>query len=779
MGLFRKIIYSFFLFLLISIWGLSSAFAVTGEHPVLIISSYNPDARQTSGNIYDFMEEFERLGGKAPIALENMNCKSFSESPQWKSKMAEILDKYEGKRAPVLLVLIGQEAWAAYLSQADSIRGKFPVLTSLASRNAIILPDDSVNLKTWMPGAVDFFNDFTDSSVKAGFVYEYDVEANINLIKHLYPNTKNIAFVSDNSYGGVSLQAHVVAEMKKHPELNLILLDGRTNTIYTISDKLHELPPNTALLMGTWRVDMYDGYFMRNATYTMMEAAGDVPTFSISSVGIGYWAIGGVTPSYRPLGKDMAYQAVRLLQGADSDRIEVEVIPNKVMMDSKIVKEKRLDLSFIHQPIEMVNENPSFYEQYKYHIWTVATILVVLSAGLFVSLYFYYHTKKLKDELQESESALRDAKDRAEESSRLKSAFLANMSHEIRTPLNAIVGFSHLMTIADNAEDEKLYSDIINQNSEILLQLINDILDLAKIEAGTLEYIRYPMDLGELCRNVYEMHKDRVQTGVVLILDNKDTSLIINEDQNRIMQVVTNLITNAIKFTFKGEIRFGFEVREEYIDFYVKDTGMGISEEKIKMIFERFVKLNTFVQGTGLGLAICRVIVEKLGGEITAESKLNEGSTFRFTIPYKAGKKIPESGKAMKCPESGSTGPRKVLQRRTVLVAEDVDSNFLLLKTLLGKRCNLLWAKNGEDAVNQFKEHQPDLILMDIKMPHMDGLEATRLIRSYSKEVPIVALTAFAFESDKDRAIEAGCNDFLTKPVSQNALEKVLDKYVK
>ena len=381
--------------------------------------------------------------------------------------------------------------------------------------------------------------------------------------------------------------------------------------------------------------------------------------------------------------------------------------------------------------------------------------------------------------IQNIEQELIFARIKAEQSDRLKTAFLANMSHEIRTPLNAIVGFSHLMTIADNAEDEKLYSDIINQNSEILLQLINDILDLAKIEAGTLEYVRYPMDLGELCRNVYEMHKDRVQTGVVLILDNKDTSLIINEDQNRIMQVVTNLITNAIKFTFKGEIRFGFEVREEYIDFYVKDTGMGISEEKIKMIFERFVKLNTFVQGTGLGLAICRVIVEKLGGEITAESKLNEGSTFRFTIPYKAGKKIPESGKAMKCPESGSTGPRKVLQRRTVLVAEDVDSNFLLLKTLLGKRCNLLWAKDGEDAVNQFKEHQPDLILMDIKMPHMDGLEATRLIRSYSKEVPIVALTAFAFESDKDRAIEAGCDDFLTKPVSQNALEKVLDKYVK
>lgn len=636
MGLFRKIIYSFFLFLLISILGPSSAFAVTGEHPVLIISSYNPDARQTSGNIYDFMEEFERLGGKAPIALENMNCKSFSESPQWKSKMAEILDKYEGKRAPVLLVLIGQEAWAAYLSQADSIRGRFPVLTSLASRNAIILPDDSVNLKTWMPGAVDFFNDFTDSSVKAGFVYEYDVEANINLIKHLYPNTKNIAFVSDNSYGGVSLQAHVVAEMKKHPELNLILLDGRTNTIYTISDKLHELPPNTALLMGTWRVDMYDGYFMRNATYTMMEAAGDVPTFSISSVGIGYWAIGGVTPSYRPLGKDMAYQAVRLLQGADSDRIEVEVIPNKVMMDSKIVKEKRLDLSFIHQPIEMVNENPSFYEQYKYHIWTVATILVVLSAGLFVSLYFYYHTKKLKDELQESESALRDAKDRAEESSRLKSAFLANMSHEIRTPLNAIVGFSDVLASGGSSEDEQQgYVDIIKTNSDLLLRLINDILDVSRLEADRVTFTFEECDVVPLCQRVLASVSQARKSENEFIFECDRESMDMRTDTQRLQQVIINLLSNADKFTRNGKITLGLKVDEKQREvlFSVSDTGTGIPLEKQKLVFERFEKLNEYVQGTGLGLSICKLTVEKWGGEIWVDPGYTDGARFVFTHP--------------------------------------------------------------------------------------------------------------------------------------------------
>lgn len=637
MGLFRKIIYSFLLFLLISHIGLSSAFAVTGEHPVLIISSYNPDARQTSGNIYDFMEEFERLGGKAPIALENMNCKSFSEAPLWKNKMEELLAKYQGKRSPVLLVLIGQEAWTAYLSQADSIRGNVPVLAALASRNAIILPDDSVDLKTWMPDAVDFFNDFPNSSVKAGFVYEYDVEANINLIKKLYPETRNIAFVSDNSYGGVSLQAHVVEEMKKHPELNLILLDGRTNTIYTISDKLHELPPNTALLLGTWRVDMYDGYFMRNATYTMMEAAGDVPTFSITSVGIGYWAVGGVIPSYRALGKDMAHQAVRLLQGPDSDRVEVEVIPNKIQMDSKIVKDKRLDLSSIHQPIEMVNETPSFYEQYKYHIWTVGTVLVVLLSGLFVSLYFYYHTKKQKDELQESESALREAKDRAEESSRLKSAFLANMSHEIRTPLNAIVGFSDVLASGGTSVDEQQgYVDIIKTNSDLLLRLINDILDVSRLEADRVTFTIEKCDVVPLCQQVLASVSQARKSENEFIFECDRESVDLRTDTQRLQQVIINLLSNADKFTRNGKITLKLEVDDEkrVATFSVSDTGTGIPLEKQKQVFERFEKLNEYVQGTGLGLSICKLTVEKWGGEIWVDSGYTDGARFVFTHPF-------------------------------------------------------------------------------------------------------------------------------------------------
>ncbi len=641
MSLFRFLICNT-LFCLLSLFsGFSPVFAVTGghpvlsgEHPVLIVSSYNPDAGHTSGNIFSFIEEFERLGGKAPIVIENMNCKSFSESPMWKSRMKELLAKYQGDQLPSLIVLIGQEAWSAYLSQEASIN--VPVLVALASRNAIILPDDSVNLKTWMPDAVDFFNDFSGSSVKAGFIYEYNVEANIRLIKKLYPETKNIAFVSDNTYGGVSLQAYMREEMKKHPELELILLDGRTNTIYTISDELHELPPNTVLLMGTWRVDMNDGYFMRNATYTMMEAAADIPTFSISSVGIGYWAIGGVIPSYRALGKDMALQAVRLLQGPDSDRVEVEIIPNKVIMDSKVVKERHLDLSFIPVPIDMLNENPSFYEQYKYHIWILLTILIILLSGLFVSLYFYCHTKKLKDELEESEGALREAKERAEESNRLKSAFIANMSHEIRTPLNAIVGFSDVLTSEVNSEEEQQgYVDIIKTNSDLLLRLINDILDVSRLEANRVTFTFENCDIVQLCQCVLASVNQAYNSGNQFVFECDSESMDMRTDTQRLQQVIINLLSNADKFTNKGTITLRLEAdkKNRVAIFSVSDTGCGIPLEKQKFVFERFEKLNEYVQGTGLGLSICKLIVGKWNGRIWVDPTYLNGTRFIFTHP--------------------------------------------------------------------------------------------------------------------------------------------------
>ena len=611
-------------------------FSITGEHPILIISSYNPDAGRTSGNISDFMEEFQRLGGTNTIALENMNCKSFSESPLWERRMVELLSKYQGDNSPALTVLIGQEAWAAYLSLPDSIRGNTPVVSALSSRNAILLPGDTVDLKTWMPESVDFFTDFPSSPIKAGFVYEYDVEANINMIKQMYPGTKNIAFVSDNSYGGVAMQAYVVKEMQKFPELNLILLDGRVHTIYTICDRLHELPENTAILMGTWRVDMNDGYFMRNATYAMMEAAPTLPTFSLSSVGLGYWAVAGVVPAYRALGKEMARQSYRLLTTPQDSETHMEIIPNETILDGKLVKEKKRNITGLPQPVKMLNVTPSFYEQYKYHIWSVGAVLLVLLGGLFVSLYFYYHTKKLKDELEVSEGALREAKARAEESSRLKSAFLANMSHEIRTPLNAIVGFSDVLSAGGASEEEQRgYFEIIRTNSDLLLRLINDILDVSRLEADRVILSLESCNVVQICQQVVASVAQARRSTNQFLFECEREVVEMRTDVQRLQQVVINLLSNADKFTKEGTITLKLEpdTARNVAVFSVTDTGCGIPLDKQKRVFERFEKLNEYVQGTGLGLAICKLTVEKWGGEIWIDPAYTDGARFMFTHP--------------------------------------------------------------------------------------------------------------------------------------------------
>ena len=630
----KKILYRTLLCLTAFFSLMLPAFSATGDHPVLIISSYNPDSRQTSDNISNFMEEFQRLGGTCGVELENMNCKSFSESPLWKTRMAGILSKYRDTKEPSLVILIGQEAWAAYLSLEDSVRGDVPVMTALASRNVVLLPEQGADLKTWMPESLDFFADFAGSPIKSGFVYQYDVAANIRMIKRLYPQTEHIAFISDNSYGGVTLQAHVVKEMKKFPELSLILLDGRVNTIYTISDKLHSLPPRTVLLMGTWRVDMNDGYFMRNATYAMMEAAPGLPAFSITSVGIGYWAVGGVVPVYRALGRDMARQAVRVL--ANPKNSEIEIISCETVMDGKLVKERKLDIASIPGPIRLVNVTPGFYEQYKYHIWGVAAVLVILLTGLLITLYFFYRTKRLKDELEVSEAALREAKDRAEESNRLKSAFLANMSHEIRTPLNAIVGFSDVLSAGDTAiDDQRGYFEIIKANSDLLLRLINDILDVSRLEADRVTLTLEKCDVVQVCTQVTASVTQVRRSSNRIVFESAADSLEIRTDIQRLQQVVINLLSNADKFTENGTITLKLEpdMRNRTALFSVSDTGCGIPPEKRKRVFERFEKLNEYAQGTGLGLSICKLIVEKWGGRIWIDSQYTRGARFVFTHP--------------------------------------------------------------------------------------------------------------------------------------------------
>ena len=372
------------------------------------------------------------------------------------------------------------------------------------------------------------------------------------------------------------------------------------------------------------------------------------------------------------------------------------------------------------------------------------------------------------------------AKNKAEEADQLKSTFLANMSHEIRTPLNAIVGFSELLSDATDTEEKNEYKQLIETNSEILLKLIGDILDLSKIEAGSIGINRQEINVSQLCEELYRSFRQRIANpNVTLRLVNPYAKCIANFDKHRFIQVFTNYVTNAIKYTPHGEIVMGYECAPGQVRVYVKDSGIGIPNEKKGRIFSRFEKLDNFAQGTGLGLSICKAIADATGGEVGFESTVNEGSAFWY-VGYTDVEYL-EKSQSGEIEEDPATEPAAEvflakMKDLNILVAEDNDSNYLLIQNLL-KENHLTRAVTGVQAVEKVKLQTFDIVFMDMRMPVMGGLEATAMIREFDQSTPIIALTANAFDSDKDDALAAGCNYFMTKPLKKRELIEILSKY--
>ena len=380
---------------------------------------------------------------------------------------------------------------------------------------------------------------------------------------------------------------------------------------------------------------------------------------------------------------------------------------------------------------------------------------------------------------------LEKERNRAEQSDKLKSAFLANMSHEIRTPLNAIVGFSDLLMVTEDKEEKEEFIQIINANNELLLKLINDILDLSKIEAGSVELKYEDFDLAVYFNELAAaMHHRVVNPQVRLVAINPYESCIVRLDKNRLAQILTNFVTNAIKYTSEGTIEMRYEKINGSVHLYVRDTGIGIPEDKKDKVFHRFEKLDEFAQGTGLGLSICKAIVEACRGEIGFESEFNKGSLFWAVLPCQFESVDSEPGASRQRlgrevngekDESHASGEMKSPKR--ILVVEDIQSNFFLVSSILKNKCQLLHAPNGLKAVEIVRTQAVDLVLMDMKMPVMDGRAATSEIRKFNTEIPIIALTAHAFDADRVAALKAGCDDYLVKPINGAKLMQTLKEY--
>lgn len=371
---------------------------------------------------------------------------------------------------------------------------------------------------------------------------------------------------------------------------------------------------------------------------------------------------------------------------------------------------------------------------------------------------------------------LQNAVEKAETSNKFKTEFLANMSHEIRTPLNAVVGFADAIVLSEKKEDRKEFAEIIKSNSKQLLNLVNDILDLSKIESGKMKFTITQFDFSFLFNDIYQSFRSLFATGVDFICKNPYEVCLINFDEQRMLQLINNFLSNAAKYTPHGSVTMEYMCIDSGIKVLVTDTGIGIAEEAKSSIFSRFGKFDSFAKGTGLGLSICKAIIERNNGIIGFDSTEGEGSTFWFWLPCEA--QVVSSPKAGQ-KKTANVDVEKQLESmkgKNILLADDIRSNYQLMKAIF-KDCTLDLAQNGAEAVFMARENDYDIILMDIKMPILDGLESVRQIRNFDTKIPIVAVTAHAFEKDRVEALNAGCNDVVIKPVNRDLIINVVSSW--
>ncbi len=605
---------------------------------ILIVSSYNPDTRRMARFITEFEQQILALGIPCDICIETLECKGIADAALWMSLIDNMITRYES-RSLRAVVLLGQEAWASFVSLGRIPEGGMCFCGFVCS-NGVMLPPPPDSLQTWKPRSVEY-QGMTDSlKTVGGMLNRYNIRRNVELIRSLYPQVKNIALVTDNTYGGISLQALVREEWKHYPDLNLILVDSRQGE-EAVHEAYASLPPRSAVMLGTWRVGCDGEYLMQRSLIELVQSNPRIPVFSITRTCIGDVAIGGYVPEYESGAPLIATQIKKYYDTGRIDDVHFHTSKNVYLFDSRKLKEWKIAEYALPKGSVVEDTIAAKLSKYSHYIELLMLGILLLVLLLLFVTWLLLRVQRLKRTLEEREGQLVVARERAEESDMLKSAFLANMSHEIRTPLNAIVGFSSLMQSEELSQEERAeYCDIVVNNSEMLLTLLNDILDISSLECGKIRFNYASEEIVQICQHALMTTAHTRQEGVEGRFECAVDSFMLTTDAHRLSQILINLLTNAGKFTSEGSITLGVEIDKEHgeVLFSVTDTGPGIPPDKQEMVFNRFEKLEgNKKKGTGLGLAICRQIAVIIGGRIWVDPTYTGGARFIFAHPLDIG----------------------------------------------------------------------------------------------------------------------------------------------
>lgn len=602
------------------------------EKLILIITSYNPDMGSMQVNLEEFNEAYRHLDPNARIAIESLDCLYLKDANTWDDRLKNIMAKYNGTQQPDMIVLLGQEAWSTYLSQDDQRLKQIPIMGGLISRNTISLPPDSIDLSSWKPIAKDIRIDFNDFNIVGGYAYEYSLKDNIDMMHKLFPDVKNIAFLTDNTFGGVNMQAWIKHETAKYPEYSPIYIDGRTKTVEEASSTIGALTPVTIIFCGTWRVDQSGEFLLGNTISMLKEANPDIPVMTLSSVGMDFWAVGGFTPQYRTVGSNLAHDCFNYLNDPQS-AAPVTIIPGQYTFDYNMLQHFGIDSSKIPETANIINEPVSLYDQHKAEIWFAIVVVAILACALIMALIQIARVKRLKHTVEEERNKVLDAMKKVEQVSQLKTKFIQNMSHEIRTPLNAIVGFAQVLS-ASLDESLQTYADVITKNSDDLLKMVNDIIVISDIDAGKADE-KKRVSLNALCNAAYSQAEFKKSPNTSFRYQPANDAITVLTSKHLVEAALANILHNAFKFTERGSVSMKCEVSDDSRKaiITVTDTGPGIPRDKQEWVFERFTKINEFKQGAGIGLALCRSVAKAIGGSIKIDTTYTAGTKIIFTFP--------------------------------------------------------------------------------------------------------------------------------------------------
>ena len=600
------------------------------EKEVLVLNSINFNLPWSKHFYWCVHDELQQRG--VSVKAESLSVPALLDTMEVNAVITRLREKYPVP--PAAVVLIGDPGWIVCRELFDDVwkdvpvvvtnaRDRLPASVEILLSHAPLTEANSVPAKEWRRG-------YNITTLKQ----HYYIKETIELICQLIPDMKRLAFISDDRYISEETRCDMKEVVTKYfPDLPLELLSTTQLSTEALLDTLHSYKSNTGIIYYSWfeSHNKDDNNYLFDHIQDVISNFTPSPLFLLSSEDLSNNTFaGGYYVSAESFGQSLLEILYRILDGEQARNIpETTGGKENAYLCYPVLEEHNIPSYRYPKAAVYINQPQSFFQQHKVEILVCIAILVILVTAI------TYYIRILRKAYSRSSEAM----EKAEQANQLKSAFLANMSHEIRTPLNAIVGFSNMLPEVDDREEMREYTDIIETNTNLLLQLINDILDMSKIEAGTLDFCPALIDVNQTMEEIEQSMQLRLKNdAVTFTFCERLPECMLYIDKNRLMQLLSNFIVNAIKFTKSGSIRMGYRMKDiNTTYFYVSDTGCGMLPEQCRHVFERFVKYNPFIQGTGLGLSICHMIVEHLKGEIGVNSEEGKGSTFWFTLPYRKG----------------------------------------------------------------------------------------------------------------------------------------------